>query len=168
MLSLNCLFATYSLQGLSKPINFYVRKCTTRANLDLLRLVIAIVQKDYGSPDVFELQEVAKPEVKDNEVLVRVRAAALNAGDVFDAVGKTSDSSATRSLATNGVYLTVKGSTKEKAENLVFLRERLEAGEIRPVIDRRYPLEQIPEAHRYVEKGHKKGNVVITVASQGP
>jgi len=104
---------------------------------------------------------------------------------IFDAVGKSSFSGCMRSLKNEGIYLQavatpalrvrmrwasitsikkiIGGTATPKTENLIYLKELVEAGKIRPIIDRRYPLEQIAEAHRYVEAGHKKGNVVITV-----
>lgn len=84
---------------------------------------------------------------------------------IFDAVGKGSPRRSKRVLAEDGAYVSVRSSAKEKTEDLLVLRDLMEAGEVTAVIDRRYSLEQIPEAHRYVEKGHKRGNVVITVGS---
>ncbi|MBA7581233.1 alcohol dehydrogenase [subsurface metagenome] len=104
---------------------------------------------------------------------------------IFDIVGKSSFSGCMRSLKKEGIYLSanpglsqmvrgqwtsktsskkvIVGTASYKTEDLIFLKELIEVGKIKSVIDRRYSLEQIPEAHSYVEKGHKKGNVVITV-----
>jgi NADPH:quinone reductase-like Zn-dependent oxidoreductase len=107
---------------------------------------------------------------------------------IFDAVAKSSFSRCKRCLKEGGIYLTTfpspavmlrklvptgaggrkakfmatgLRSASEKAADLLVLKGLCEAGKIRPVIDRTYELEQIAEAHEYVEKGHKKGNVVI-------
>ncbi len=91
---------------------------------------------------------------------------------VFDAVGENKDSklkaACKEALTSNGLYISVdSGNPNNSLEELDFLNELIEAGEFRAVIDRDYPLEEMVEAHRYVDKGHKKGNVVITVAHDG-
>ncbi|WP_282936882.1 NAD(P)-dependent alcohol dehydrogenase [Paenibacillus sp. RC67] len=84
---------------------------------------------------------------------------------IFDAVGKITKSSAQKALAPNGTYVSVigQGMAQVRTDDLIFLKELIEIGRLKSVIDKYYPLEQIQEAHRYVEQGHKKGNVVIKV-----
>ena len=87
---------------------------------------------------------------------------------IFDAVGKLEPSRGKKALKSDGIYLNVNKDSASggggRPEALVFLTELIEAGKVRAVIDRCYPLEEIVEAHTYVEKGHKKGHVVVTVA----
>jgi NADPH:quinone reductase-like Zn-dependent oxidoreductase len=88
---------------------------------------------------------------------------------IIDAVGKISKSDSKKALKPNGIFVSIhKISYKESSENLVFLKQLIEDGKIRAVIDRTYPLEEIVEAYRYVDLGHKKGNVAITVAHENP
>jgi len=85
---------------------------------------------------------------------------------IFDAVGKIAPSKRKKSLKKSGVYLSafdLSGNIKLKVKDLICLKELCEAGKLKSVIDKTYPMEQIVAAHRYVDKGHKKGNVIINV-----
>jgi len=83
---------------------------------------------------------------------------------IFDAVRKTSAKACKKILKKDGIFLSVSDmSNKETNEKLIYLRDLIETGKLTSAIDKVYPLEKVPEAHKYVNKGHKKGNVVIKV-----
>lgn len=85
---------------------------------------------------------------------------------VFDAVGKLPAAKARAALNKGGKFLSVRTPTSEKIEYLDILRDLCESGKIAPVIDRRYPLEQVVDAHHYVQTGRKRGNVAISITSR--
>lgn len=136
---------TYAVQLAKNHFGAEVIGVCSAANVDLVKSLGADQVIDYAKEDV--VKNGRKYDV------------------VFDAVGKITSSQAKNLLKENGTFLTVQSTTREENRNLVTLRELAEAGKVKAVIDKRYPLEQVAEAHRYVETGRKKGNVVISVAS---
>ncbi len=137
---------TFAVQ-LARALGAEVTGVCSRANLDLVRSLGAETVIDYTREDFTQRGETYDV--------------------IFDAVDKfRGDYKA--ALKETGVYLNVdKSSDKIKTKDIPFLlrelKELVEEGKLKAVIDRRYPWEQIVEAHRYVDQGHKKGNVVITV-----
>ncbi|OQA94348.1 MAG: ethanol-active dehydrogenase/acetaldehyde-active reductase [Chloroflexi bacterium ADurb.Bin222] len=119
--------------------------CST-ANLDLVRSLGANRVIDYTRQDFTQTGETYD--------------------SIFDAVGKLSPAQGKKALRPGGVYMNVHTDSDggNKLAHLLALKAIIEAGQLKPAIDRVYPFEQIVEAHKYVEQGHKKGNVVIRVA----
>jgi NADPH:quinone reductase-like Zn-dependent oxidoreductase len=158
---------TYSVQ-LAKHYGAEVTGVDSGSKLDMLRSIGADHVIDYKREDYTKNGQ--KYDV------------------IMDTIGGSPFAGSVRSLNENGTYLNVnptmihrlqrgwaKGKSNKKllsweagytTENLLRLKELIEAGTIKPVIDRSYPLEQIAEAHRYVETDQKKGNVVITIATE--
>ena len=123
--------------------------CST-ANLELVRSLGATTVIDYTKEDFTESGE--------------------RYDLVFDAVGKRKSAkamlNASAVLASGGVSMSVDDAfPRTKKSDLLVLKELAESGAFRPVIDRRYTLDEIVEAHRYVDLGHKKGNVIVTISS---
>lgn len=137
---------TYAVQ-LAKHYGADVTGVCSTANLEMVRAIGADRVIDYTKQDF--------------------TASGENYDLIFDAVGKQiskiANSRFKKAIRPNGTFVNVNMSHKFRVEELIFLQELLEAGKIKPVIDRRYSLEQIPDAHRYVEQKHKKGNVIVTV-----
>lgn len=82
---------------------------------------------------------------------------------VFDAVGKAAKSQCKKVLKTGGTLMNVMQSGKSNPGDMMFLKKIIESGKMKPAIDRTYTLETIQDAHRYVENGHKKGNVSVQI-----
>ncbi len=134
---------TYAVQ-LAKHFGAEVTGVCSTSNLEMVKSLGADKVLDYTQKDFSETGE--------------------SYDVIIDAVGKLSPSDRKKLLKKTGYFASVmKLSSQESLDDLVFLKDLMEAGKLTPVIDRRYAFEQIPEAHAYVEQGHKKGNVVITV-----
>jgi NADPH:quinone reductase-like Zn-dependent oxidoreductase len=135
---------TYAVQ-LAKHFGAEVTAVCSTANLEMVKSLGADKVIDYTRQDF-----IGNDETYDV---------------IIDAVGKLSPPDRKKAVKKAGLFVSVmKLSTRENLDDLVFLKDLLEAGKLKPVIDRRYAFDQIPEAHQYVEQGHKKGNVVITLA----
>lgn len=136
---------TYAVQ-IARHFGAVVTGVCSTSNIEMVRSLGADTVIDYTKEDFTERKE--KYDV------------------IFDAVGKIKFSKRKKGLKNKGVYLSalaLSGNVVLKFEDLEYLKELCEKGELRTVIDKIYSLDQIVEAHRYVDKGHKKGNIVITV-----
>ncbi|MFZ0452108.1 MAG: NAD(P)-dependent alcohol dehydrogenase [Ignavibacteriaceae bacterium] len=140
---------TYAIQ-IAKYLGADVTAVCSASNLDLVKSLGADKVIDYTKEDFTKNGEVYDV--------------------IYDAVGKIEALKRKKSLSKSGHYLNVlsmSGNIKLKVEDLKTLKELCESGKLRTVIDRCYPMEEIVEAHRYVDKGHKKGNVVIKIKHNG-
>ena len=136
---------TNAVQLASRYFGAEVTGVCSSANLELVKSLGASQVMDYTRQDFTQSSETYDV--------------------IFDAVGKLLPAQGKKALKPGGVYINVHADSDggDKLENLLLLKKLIEAGKLNPAIDRVYSLEQIVEAHRYVEQGHKKGNVVVAI-----
>jgi NADPH:quinone reductase-like Zn-dependent oxidoreductase len=134
---------SYAVQ-IAKQIGAHVTGVASASNAELVASLGADAVIDYSKEDFTEGTE--KYDV------------------IFDAVGKTTAKKTEGVLAEHGRFVTTRKRRQEKAEELHAVQDMVASGAVRPLIDRSYTLDQISEAHRYVEGGRKRGNVVVVVA----
>jgi len=138
-----------SVVQLARHLGAEVTGVSSTANLELVRSLGATTVIDYTTDDF--TQSGRRYDL------------------IFDAVGKRKSAkamlNARAALASGGVSMSVDDAfPRSKRSDLLMLKELAESGAFRPVIDRRYTLDEIVEAHRYVDLGHKKGNVIVTIS----
>ncbi len=133
---------TFSIQ-IGKYFDAHVTAVCSTTNIDLVKSLGADKVVDYTQEDFTKMG--SRFDI------------------IFDAVGKTSKSACKNLLKPEGKYISVSSLPKKNPNDLLFLKDLIECGKLKTVIDRRYTLDQIREAHAYVEKHHKKGNVVINI-----
>lgn len=136
---------TFAVQLASRHFAADVTGVCSGANVDLVKSLGANQVIDYTRQDFTQSGETYNV--------------------IFDAVGKLPRAQCKKALKPGGVYINVHADSNggEKVEYMLILKDLIEAGKIKPVIDRVHPFDQIVEAHRYVDQGHKKGNVAITM-----
>jgi len=134
---------TFAVQ-LAKYFGTDVTGVCSNKNLDLV--------KSLGADEVIDYKKV---DFTERETQYDI---------IFDVAGKSSLSNNQKVLSPNGTFVTTKkGLAKESAEDLKFLKKLIEEGKLRSIIDKKFTIEQIAEAHKYAETGKKAGNIVITV-----
>ena len=133
---------TYAIQ-LAKYYGAEITAVCSGGNFELVKSIGADNTIDYTKEDFTDKQE--KYDI------------------VYDAVMKSKPAKCKKILKKNGVFLNNSRLPKIKNEDLLFLKDLIEKNELKPIVDRTYSMDEIIEAHRYVDQGHKKGNVVITI-----
>ena len=137
---------TYAVQLAKHHFGAEVTGVCSTANVELI--------KSLGADHVIDYK---KEDFTENDKTYNV---------IFDAVNKISSSHCKNSLQKKGHFISVGSTVRENQKDFILLKELAEAEKLKAVIDRTYPMEEIVEAHRYVDTGRKKGNVVITIKTE--